>query len=125
MADIFRGPLFGQRDNRPLQLTAHIVGPSLLLTTLAVVASTIPLPLGAAHLGPVQVFHPAHTLSQNQDTSRGTPKTLTADKQAPCFDAPFFGPNEKGRVGLWLNGDTSRGTPKGLIADKQAPCFDA
>lgn len=121
MANIFRGPLVVGRRDPPIQNNATlIVGPSLLATTLAI-AAAIPLPLGAAHLGPpTQGHNSAPRNFVNADTSRGTPKTLIADSKTAQFLTPQLAPQLHGR-NEFLNADTSRGTPKSLYADATTP----
>src|SRR6184192_1175682 len=122
MADILRSPLFAtRREVAPVHRLSVFVWPSLLTTVLAV-AGQIPLPLGAAHAMPLQIQRQPHQLVQNADTSHGTPKTLTADKQLPFFVSPHFTPHPR-RPAQWLNPSTTAGTPKTLTADKQLPFF--
>lgn len=105
MANIFRGPIYvGRREVPPTHWITAFAVPSLLATTLAT-AGTIPLPLGAAHLPPAQIYPQRHLLVQNADTSQGTPKALLADAQAPFFVRPHIGPQQP----AFLPFDTSLG----------------
>ena len=122
MANTFRGPLFSnRREIAPVLGVTSFAVSSLLATLLA----GIPLPLSAVHAFPSQVIQQPGQIVQNADTSHGTPKTLTADKQLPFFDAPFFAPKERGKPAQVQNASTATGTPKSLTADKQLPFFDA
>lgn len=109
MADQSRGPLLVGRRDVPVQRASIIFSSSLLATTLAV-AGQIPLPLGAAHVAPAQVIHPAHRNFVNPDTSQGTPKTLIADARNPQFSSLSQAAQQHPRNEL-LNADTSRSQP--------------
>ncbi len=88
---------------------------------LQVVAQPLPNGLNAPHFAPVRAwFAPA-------DSTRGTPKTLVADAQAPVFVAPHFAPSAKPIAG-WLPADTTerqsileQAFPAGLSAPTFGP----
>lgn len=110
MADIFRGPLLvNKREQPPVLSVVAWVGQALLLTTLAVLPA---LPPGEAQCAS------APSLNRiNPDTSRGTPKTLTADAQLPVGKTPLWDPLVFPR----LFSETSKGTAKTLYPDISAP----
>jgi hypothetical protein len=120
MADVFRGPLYVARREfpPPLSLTS-IVFQTLLTTTLAVVAATLPVGKSSATV----LVDDTQKLSLNASTSAGMPKTLYADKQAPVFNVqqPAVAPH---RPLEWLNASTASGTPKTLTFDRQLPFFN-
>lgn len=104
-----RSPLVQARKEWPFSANTAVV--NLLTTTLSVVAAA---PFLVNQFQAPQ--HPAHQLYLNDDTSAGTPKTLTADKQLPFQNYQHTAPDRVRAVT-----DTTQDTPKTLTGDKQLP----
>lgn len=155
MADIFRNPLQVNRRDFPPVLacrTCAVVVGSLLTTTLAVVAAALPFQNASAF--PSQSHDPVARHAQVADTSRGTPKTLTADTLRPAQNptvgqvdlrrylsdtsadspvallgvatpAPFLPLLHQAPARFtWQPADTSKGLAKPLFADSTTPNFN-
>lgn len=154
MADIYRNPVQVTRREFPpalnLRSAAVVVG-SLLTTTLAVVAAA--LPFNNASAFPSQSHDPVARHAQVADSTRGTPKTLTADTLRPAQNptvrqvdirrylsdtsadspvallgatpAPFLPILHQAPARFtWQPADTSKGLAKPLFADSTTPNFN-
>jgi len=111
VANEFRGPLFVNGHRKPVAGVRDVV---VALTLMPVALFAI----NNASAAPRQVLHPSHALSVNADTSRGTPKTLTADTLRPAQAQPQSLLDRTRPVV-----DTSRGTNPALLppTTAQAP----
>jgi hypothetical protein len=114
MANTFRGPVYvNRREPPPKTAVVFVALTSLLTTTLALQAQ----PIGKQSF-PLQDERPAVRATINADTSHGTPKTLTADKQLPLQNLQHTAPDPTRKQIL---ASTAVGTAKTLRADAQAP----